>query len=42
MQKIKREQRRKQEKELEPSQSILKNDIVKTVSFSVIASISVL
>ena len=34
--------KRKQEKELEPTQSILKNDIVKTVSFSIIASISVL
>ena len=34
--------KRKPEKELEPTQSILKNDIVKTVSFSIIASISVL
>jgi len=34
--------KRKQEKELEPTQSILKNNIVKTVSFSIIASISVL
>jgi len=34
--------KRKQEKELEPTQSILKNEIVKTVSFSIIASISVL
>jgi len=33
---------RKQKKELEPSQSILKNDILRTVSFSLIASISVL
>ena len=42
MQKVKRNQKRKQKKELEPTQSILKNDILKTVSFSVIASISVL
>ncbi len=42
MQKVKREQKRKQEKELEPTQSILKNEIVKTVTFSLIASISVL
>ena len=42
MQKVKRNQTRKQKKELEPTQSILKNDILKTVSFSVIASISVL
>ncbi len=34
--------KRKQEKELEPTQSILKNEIVKTVSFSIIASITVL
>ncbi len=34
--------KRKKEKELEPSQSILKNDILKTVVFSIIASISVL
>jgi flagellar protein FlaJ len=34
--------KRKQEKELEPTQSILKREIVKTVSFSIIASISVL
>ncbi len=34
--------KRKQEKELEPSQSILKNHILKTVLFSIIASISVL
>jgi flagellar protein FlaJ len=42
VQKVKRNQKRKQKKELEPTQSILKNDILKTVSFSVIASISVL
>ncbi len=42
MQKVERKQKRKQKKELEPTQSILKNDILKTVSFSVIASISVL
>ena len=34
--------KRKKEKELEPSQSILKNDILKTLVFSIIASISVL
>ena len=34
--------KRKQEKGLEPSQSILKNNILKTVLFSIIASISVL
>ncbi len=34
--------KRRKEKELEPSQSILKNDILKTVVFSIIASISVL
>jgi len=42
MQKVERKQNRKQGKELEPTQSILKNDILKTVSFSLIASISVL
>ena len=42
MQKSERKQNRKQGKELEPTQSILKNDILKTVSFSLIASISVL
>jgi len=42
MQKTERKQNRKQGKELEPTQSILKNDILKTVSFSLIASISVL
>jgi len=42
MQKAERKQNRKQGKELEPTQSILKNDILKTVSFSLIASISVL
>ena len=34
--------KRKKEKELEPSQSILKNEILKTAVFSIIASISVL
>ncbi len=34
--------KRKKEKELEPSQSILKNEILKTLVFSIIASISVL
>jgi len=42
MQKVERKQKRKQKKELEPTQSILKNDILRTVSFSLIASISVL
>jgi len=42
MQKVERKQKRKQKKELEPTQSILKNDILKTLSFSVIASVSVL
>jgi len=42
MQRIQRKQKRKHEKELEPTQSILKNNILKTVSFSLIASISVL
>ena len=34
--------KRKKEKELEPSQSILKNEILKTLVFSIVASISVL
>jgi len=42
MQRVKRKQKVKQEKELEPTQSILKNDILKTLVFSLIASISVL
>ncbi len=42
MQRSERKQKRKEKKELEPTQSILKNDILKTVSFSLIASISVL
>ena len=42
MQRTERKQKRKHEKELEPTQSILKNNILKTVSFSLIASISVL
>jgi len=42
MQRTERKQNRKQGKELEPTQSILKNDILKTVLFSLIASISVL
>jgi len=42
MQKSERKQNRKQGKELEPTQSILKNNLLKTVSFSLIASISVL
>ncbi len=42
MQRAEKEQNRKQGKELEPTQSILKNNFLKTVSFSLIASISVL
>jgi len=42
MQRAERKQKRKEKKELEPTQSILKNDILRTVSFSLIASISVL
>ncbi len=42
MQKVERKQKRKHEKGLEPTQSILKNDILKTLTFSIIASISVL
>jgi len=42
MQRAERKQNRKQEKELEPTQSILKNNFLATVSFSLIASISVL
>jgi flagellar protein FlaJ len=42
MQRAERKQNRKQGKELEPTQSILKNNFLKTVSFSLIASISVL
>ncbi len=42
MQRAERKQKRKEKKELEPTQSILKKDILKTVSFSLIASITVL
>jgi len=42
MQRAQRKQKVKQEKELEPMQSILKNEILKTLVFSLIASISVL
>ncbi len=42
MQKSERRQNRKQGKELEPTQSILNNNVLKTVSYSLIASISVL
>jgi len=42
MQRVKRKQKVKQEKELEPTQSVLKNEILKTLVFSLIASISVL
>jgi len=42
MQRADRKQKRKKVKELEATQSIFKNDLLKTVSFSLIASISVL
>ncbi len=42
MQKSQRNQKRKQEKDLEPKESILKNEILKTLMFSLIASITVL
>jgi len=42
MEKVQRNHKRKQQKELEPKQSILKNKILKTVFFSLIASVSVL
>ncbi len=42
MQKAEKRQKRKHEKKLEPTQSILKNEILKTLTFSIIASISVL
>jgi flagellar protein FlaJ len=42
MQRTDRKQKRKQVKEIEATQSILKNDVLKTISFSLIASISVL
>ena len=42
MQKAERKQKKKPEIKLEPKQSILKNDILRTLSFSLIASISVL
>ena len=42
MQKAEKRQKRKHEKGLEPTQSILKNEILKTLTFSIIASISVL
>ena len=42
MQRAERKQKRNQKKELEPTQSILKNNILKTASFSLIASVSVL
>ena len=42
MQRADRKQKRKEVKEVEATQSIFKNDILKTVSFSLIASISVL
>jgi flagellar protein FlaJ len=42
MQKVERNQKRKHKKELEPTQSIFKNEILKTLTFSLIASITVL
>jgi len=42
MQRTDRKQKRKEVKELEATQSIFKNDFLKTISFSLIASISVL
>ena len=42
MQRAERKQKRKQKKEVEPTQSILKNNILRTASFSLIASVSVL
>jgi len=42
MQRVERKQKRKHEKELEPTQSIFKNEILKTLTFSLIASITVL
>ena len=42
MQRVERKQKRKHKKELEPTQSIFKNEILKTLTFSLIASITVL
>ncbi len=42
MQRAERKQKIKRKKELEPTQSILKNKILRTLSFSLIASVSVL
>ncbi len=42
MQRVERKQKRKHEKQLEPTQSIFKNEILKTLTFSLIASITVL
>ena len=42
MQRAERKQKIKRKKELEPTQSILKNKILRTISFSIIASVSVL
>ena len=42
MQRVERKQKRKHKKELEPKQSIFKNEILKTLTFSLIASITVL
>jgi len=42
LRRVERKQKRKHEKELEPTQSIFKNEILKTLTFSLIASITVL
>lgn len=42
MERVERKQKRKQSMKLEPSESILNNNILRTLSFSLIASISVL
>ena len=42
MQRVERKQKRKHKKELEPTQSIFKNEILKTLTFSIIVSITVL
>ena len=42
MQRVERKQKRKHKKELEPTQSIFKNEILKTLTFSLVVSITVL
>ena len=42
MQRSKRKQNLKLDKGLEPTQSILKNDLMKTAVFSIVASIGIL